>query len=373
MPFLTQAQSQGQSPEQSPEQGEDGFVSLFDGKSLNGWTVADGPETAFYVEDGSIVVQESEGFPAWLRSVKQYENFDFRGDFFIKGWSDSGIYFHVPEHGRPTWNGIQIHLFHEAEARPKPQSMGAIFPILAPGKVNVKDGWNSFRILMDWPRLQVWTNGEMVQDVDVVKVPELKYRFRRGFLGFESLSYPLKFRSLRVRELAATDRHPLIYGSPGDFAANWMVTEGKPAVQLLGGVIHLDGNGQIGTKVKYRDFDLQMFVRHAKHHNSGVLFRADGFGETKRRYEIQLHDVEGAHYPTGSLYSIKRALYPKIEAEVWFPMRVVVKERNVLVRINGDTVLEYDQLDNLEEASIQLQAHAPGKWTEFKQVRLRRL
>src|SRR5207248_6421877 len=73
---------------------EDGHASLFDGKTLEGWTIQEGPQTAFYVDDGAIVVHESSGFPSWLRSAKQYENFDFRGEFFIKGWMDSGIYFH---------------------------------------------------------------------------------------------------------------------------------------------------------------------------------------------------------------------------------------------------------------------------------------
>lgn len=354
-------------------QTEDGFTSLFDGKSLNLWSVAEGPQTAFYVEDGAIVIQESSGFPTCLRSATQYENFDFRGEVFIKGWSDSGIYFHVPEHGRPTWNGIQIHLFHQKDSQPKPESMGAIFPILAPSKVNVKEGWNTFRILMDWPRLQVWTNSEIIQDVDVEKIPELRYRFRRGYLGIESLSYPLRFRNLRLREIASTDKHPLLYGAPEDFKANWFVSEGKPNAQLLGEVIHLDGHGHVATKEKYRDFDLQLFVRHVKHHNSGILFRTDGAGLSKRHYEIQLHDVEGAHYPTGSLYSIKRSIYPKIEAEVWFPMRLVVRDRSVMVRINGETVLEYDQLDDVTEGNIELQAHAPGMWTEFKQIRVKRL
>src|SRR6476661_3162344 len=103
---------------------ESGFVPLFDGKTLEGWTIQDGPQTAFYVNDGAIVIHESAGFPVWLRSAKQYENFDFRGEFFIKGWSDSGIYFHAPEHGRPMWNGMQIHLFHQVDQKPQPQSMG---------------------------------------------------------------------------------------------------------------------------------------------------------------------------------------------------------------------------------------------------------
>ena len=92
-----------------------------------------------------------------------------------------------------------------------------------------------------------------------------------------------------------------------------------------------------------------------------------------RPYEIQLHDVEGAHFPTGSLYFHKRATYPKIEPEVWFPFQLIVRDRTCLVRINGDTVLEYDQLENLNEAPIQLQQHAPGKWTEYKQILVKRI
>jgi hypothetical protein len=352
-------------------QAEEGFTSLFDGKTLSGWTVHDGPETAFYVADGAIVVHESSGFPAWLRSAKQYENFDFRGEFFIKGWMDSGIYIHAPEHGRPMWNGMQIHLFQQVDAKPAPESMGAIFPLVAPLKVNVrnKGEWNTFRIVMDWPRLRVWTNDEVIQDLDVSTHPELRHRFRSGYLGFESLSYPIRFRNLRVRELPGTDRSEPLYTGPED-ADKWVITEGKPSLQFLGGVIHTDGNGQFGTKEKFRDFELRMFVRHVKHHNSGVMFRG---GAGPRRYEIQLHDVEGAHYPTGSLYGIKRSVYPKIEAEAWFPFQLIVQDRRCLVRVNGDTVLEYDGLENLAEGPIELQAHAPGKWTEFKQIRVKRL
>jgi hypothetical protein len=103
------------------------------------------------------------------------------------------------------------------------------------------------------------------------------------------------------------------------------------------------------------------------------MFRGGGAGPGSRRYEVQLHDVEGAHYPTGSLYSIKRSIYPRIEPEVWYPVRLVVDGRNCLVRINGDTVLEYDQLENLAEGPIELQAHAPGTWTEFKEILVRRI
>ena len=357
-------------------QSEEGFVPLFDGKTLAGWTVQEGPESAFKVDDGAIVVDESAGFPTWLRSARQYENFDFRGEFFIKGWMDSGIYFSAPEHGRPMWCGFDMHLFQQADEKPGPQSMGAIFPVVAPLKINVrnKGEWNTFRFSMDWPRLRIWTNGEPVQDLDVESVPELRYRLRRGYLGLQSLSYPIRFRNLRVRELPAKQKWQTLYETAADMG-KWVVSEGAGKVKFepRGEGLRGDGSGHLATREKFRDFELQLYVRHALHHNSGILFRTSGEGLKGRHYEIQLHDVEGAHYPTGSLYYFKRSAYPRIEAEKWWLMQLVVKDRQCLVRINGDTVLEYGELENLEEGAIELQAHAPGKWTEFKQIRVRRL
>jgi hypothetical protein len=353
---------------------EGGFTSLFDGKSLDGWTVRDGPETAFYVNDGAIVVHESAGFPAWLRSAREYENFDFRGEFFVRGWMNSGIYLHAPEHGRNIWCGMKINIFHQVDQNPAPESMGSVFPIVAPSKVNVKPKgeWNTFRIVMDWPRLQVWTNGEQIQNVDVESVPELRHRLRRGYLGFESLAYPIRFRNLRVKELPSKTQWTTLYNGPEDLA-KWHLSEGKAKFDALGPVLHGEGLGHFATNEKYRDFELQMYVRHVWHHNGGVIFRGGGTGNRGKHYEIQLHDVEGAHYPTGSLYGVKRGIYPRIEPHQWWLFQLRVKDATCLVRINGETIVEYDKLDNLEDGPIELQAHEAGKWTEFKKIQIRRI
>jgi hypothetical protein len=354
--------------------GESGFVSLFDGRSLEGWSVCDGPETAFYVDEGAIVVHPSAGYPTWLRSARQYGNFDFRGEFFVKGWIDSGIYLHAPEHGRNQYCGMKIHIFHQVDENPAPESMGSIFPLVPPLKVNVKNKseWNTFRVLMEWPRLQVWTNDEPIQDLDVESVPELRHRLRTGYLGFESLSYPIRFRNLRVRELPSKIVWTPLYESPSDFQ-KWHVSDGKPQFQALGPVLYSDGLGHFATNEKFRDFELQMYIRHAWHHNGGVMFRTSGQGSRGRHYEIQLHDVEGAHYPTGSLYSYHRGLYPRIEAHKWWLLQIRVKDATCLVRINGETVMEYDRLENLDEGPIELQAHDAGRYTEYKQILVRRI
>jgi hypothetical protein len=370
-PALLSALVQGQT--------EEGFTSLFDGQTLRGWSVQEGPESAFYVNDGHIVGHLASEFPAWLRFDKQYENFDFRCEFFVKGWTDGGIYFHAPEHGRNTWIGMQIKIFHQQDKEPRPNSMGAIFPLVGPSKVNVrnKGEWNDLRILMDWPQLRVWVNGELVQDLDVESVPELRYRLRRGYLGLSTLSYPIRFRNLRIRELPDKEIWEHLYETDQDFQ-KWFVSESNPRnpvrFEPLNGILRGDGLGHIAAKEKYRDFQLHLYIRAAKSHNGGVLFRTDGKGlASSRHYEIQLHDVEEAHFPTGSLYYFKRSIYPRIEPERWYLMQLIVKGKNCLVRINGENVLDYDQLENLDEGHIELQAHQAGRWTEFKHIWIKRL
>ena len=353
-------------------QAEEGFVPLFDGKSLAGWSIQEGPESAFYVDNGDIVGHVSSDFPAWLRSDKQYENFDFRGEFFVRGWTDGGIYFHAPEHGRNTWTGMKVKIFHQQDKVPKPESVGSIFPLIAPLRISVKPQWNSMRILMDWPRLRVWINDEAVQDLDVESVPELRYRLRRGYLGLETLSYPIRFRNLRIRELPAKEQWEVLYEGPADFD-KWVISDGKPNVRPVGEVLWANGSGQFATREKYKDFELHVYIRGPKHHNGGVCFRAGAPSLEGHHYEIQVHDVEEAHYPTGSLYHYKRAIYPRIEPEKWFLMQLIVKGAYCLVRINGENVLEYDKLEYLEEGPLEFQAHQPGVWLEYKHIRIKRL
>jgi hypothetical protein len=355
---------------------ESGFVSLFDDKTLAGWSVQEGPTSAFRVDDGAIVVDESANFPAWLRSDRQYENFDFRCEFFLKGWMNSGVYLHAPEHGRNTWVGMKINIFHQADREPRPESAGSIFPLIPPRAINVKNRgeWNSLRVLLDWPRLQVWMNDTHIHDLDVETVPELRHRLRRGYLGFESLSYPIRFRNIRVRELPSKEKWEMLYTGPDDLA-KWQISSGNPTFEPRGAILRGDGNGQFATRETYRDFVLHLYIRGVQHHNGGVMFRSipAAQGGRGRNYEIQLHDVEGAHYATGSLYSFKRAIYPRIQPERWFLLQLVVQGQQCLVRINGENVLEYDGLENLEAGRIELQAHDPGRWIEYKEIKIRRL
>jgi hypothetical protein len=268
---------------------------------------------------------------------------------------------------------MKINLFQKQDDVPLPESIGSIFPVLAPLKTNVKSKgeWNTMRVLMDWPRLQVWINGEQVQNVNVESVPELRHRLRSGYIGIESLSYPLRFRNLKIRELPTEENWDVLYQSPQDIQ-KWTVADGKAKWETIGNILRADGTGYLATKERYRDFAFQTYIRASLFHNGGIIFRAEST-DTMHHYEIQLHDVEGAVYPTGSLYHYQRAIYPRIEPEKWYLFQLFVKDKDCLVRINGENVVDYHDLKRMNEGPIMLQAHQNNHWIEYKEMKIKRL
>lgn len=346
---------------------------LFDGKTLTGWTIQKGPETAFYADRGDVVVHPGANFPTWLRSPETYENFDWSGEVFLKDWANGGLYFCAPEHGPATECGFKLNIFHKADNPPLKESVGAIFPVVAPSTVTVrgKGEWNQFRIRLNWPTLEVWWNGTQVQKLNLDEHEELKYRLRSGYLGIESLSYPLRYRNFKITRLPGAVQWRKIYNSPEDLV-NWTPTE-KASWEAIGPVLRADGLGYLVTKEKFQDFALECFVRASKHSNGGIMFRG-GITGTEPRYEIQVHDVEGAVYPTGSLYGLQRAKpYPRIQPEEWYLFQLFVKGRHCVVRVNGETVVNYTTLDRTEPGSILVQAHQKGSWIEYKSIQVRPL
>jgi hypothetical protein len=92
---------------------EPGFVSLFDGKSLDGWKVGENANL-FSVKDGMIQMECPPGGhgPAHLFYVGEvnghtFKNFDLKVDVMTYPYANSGIYFHTeyqesgwPSHGQ---------------------------------------------------------------------------------------------------------------------------------------------------------------------------------------------------------------------------------------------------------------------------------
>jgi hypothetical protein len=79
----------------APELGE-GWVSLFDGKSLEGWKAAERP-ASFVVRDGAIVTNGSRAHLFYVGDVEKHDfkDFEFRADVMTTPGANSGIYIHT--------------------------------------------------------------------------------------------------------------------------------------------------------------------------------------------------------------------------------------------------------------------------------------
>ena len=143
--------------------GNTGWISLFDGKSLEGWK-ANGQGT-FSVEDGSIKVAGPTSHLFYEGSVRNHDfkNFEFKAQVMTKPGSNSGIYFHTgyqekgfPDKGFET----QVNNSHTDWKR-----TGGLYDIKDTKEVYVKDDvWFTEYIHVEGKHVVVKINDTVVTD-----------------------------------------------------------------------------------------------------------------------------------------------------------------------------------------------------------------
>jgi len=74
----------------------EGWVSLFDGKSLDGWKASDDPDT-FQVQNGDIIVYGKRSHLFYVGDIHghDWKNFELKCDVLTRPGANSGVYFHT--------------------------------------------------------------------------------------------------------------------------------------------------------------------------------------------------------------------------------------------------------------------------------------
>ncbi len=353
---------------------EEGFTSLFNGNNLDGWVIEEGNPGSFVVHKGVIYCSRDENYPTWLRSEKQYENFDLRFEFRMAGWCNSGVFFQAPLHGRRSRTGFEFQIDHKDKEPMSIKTCGAVFAVVPPKSNPIKGSvsWNDGRILMDWPYLKFWINDEMVQDLNVEENKELKYRLRHGYIGLQALGYNVWFRNIRIKELPSKEDWITLFN--GQNLDGWYI-EGKGAKWYANdGVIRGEnGTSYLVTEDEFEDFELHTYVRTKKHANGGIFVRWNELKTRDRGNEIQIENIPDSNYPTGSLYNIVRAVQPRYQDEEWFLLQVRLQGSHLVIRVNGETVVNYGEFPTVRSGHISLQMHKDNSWIEFKDIKIKEL
>jgi hypothetical protein len=140
------------------------WISLFDGKSLNGWKVGANAET-FSVDSGMIIVHGKTAHLFYDGNVKDhnFKNFEFKADVMTHKGSNSGIYIHTAyqESGWPAKGyEVQVNNSHTDWIR-----TGSLYNIVNIKEVYVKDNeWFTQYIKVEGKRIIVKLNDKVVLD-----------------------------------------------------------------------------------------------------------------------------------------------------------------------------------------------------------------
>jgi Domain of Unknown Function (DUF1080) len=104
---------------------EPGFVSLFDGKTLDGWKVNEAPE-AFSIEDGAIKANGNRCHLFYEGKVNgaKFKDFELRLDVMTRKNSNGGVFIHTEflKEGWPSGYEVQVCNTHG-----DPQKSGGLY------------------------------------------------------------------------------------------------------------------------------------------------------------------------------------------------------------------------------------------------------
>jgi hypothetical protein len=148
----------------SKHNNSDGWISLFDGKSLNDWKVGENAET-FSVENGMIVAHGPTAHLFYMGDVQNhsFKNFEFKAQVMTTPGSNSGIYFHT-EYQEKGWPfkgyEVQVNNSHTDWRR-----TGSLYAIQDVKEVFVKDNeWYTEYIMVQGKRVIIKVNEKTVVD-----------------------------------------------------------------------------------------------------------------------------------------------------------------------------------------------------------------
>ena len=143
---------------------KDGWVSLFNGKSLDNWKVGKNAGT-FTIENGTIVAHGPTAHLFYEGDVHQhnFKNFEFKAEVMTMSGSNSGIYFHT-EYQDSSWPKkgyeVQVNNSHTDWRR-----TGSLYAVQDVKDVFVKDNeWFTEYFKVDGKHVVVKLNDKTVVD-----------------------------------------------------------------------------------------------------------------------------------------------------------------------------------------------------------------
>jgi hypothetical protein len=187
-----------------------GFVSLFNGKDLTGWT---GAIDNFEVREGAIVCKQGKG--GELFTNDEYDDFVVRVEFKLPPGGNNGLAIRYPGQGGPHVTAMcELQVLDDtaemyAQLDPR-QYHGSAYGMVPAhrGYLRPVGQWNYEEVTVVGPKIKVELNGSVILDADLSQVTEFKDGTPHpgkdrtiGHFGFAGHNDPVMFRNVSIKRL----------------------------------------------------------------------------------------------------------------------------------------------------------------------------
>ncbi|MDH4196770.1 MAG: DUF1080 domain-containing protein, partial [Candidatus Aminicenantes bacterium] len=201
-------------PALTAEERRDGFVPLFNGRDLTGWT---GETKAYIAIDGKIVIDPERG-GGNLYAESEFEDLILRFEFKMPPGANNGVGVRAPLGGDAAYQGMEIQILEDSSpiwwGLRAFQYHGSVYGIIPArrGALKPPGEWNVEEITLRGRKVAVKVNGTTVVDGDLDEAsaggtidgrehPGLART--KGHLGFLGHGSRVEFRNIRVKDLGS--------------------------------------------------------------------------------------------------------------------------------------------------------------------------
>jgi Domain of Unknown Function (DUF1080) len=402
----------------------EGFVSLFDGKTLDGWKeIHKGSGPSYFVTNGVIASPPNAGND--LVTDRTFGDYILRMDFKLTPGANNGVGIRVPfETNDLTYSGNEVQILDDDDPQyahlEAGQYCGSLYKIFAAkrGALKKVEEWNRYEIRALGRRITVVLNGQTIVDGNLNDVTNREVlRGHPGMLrdsGHIALlghwSY-VEFRNIFIKELPHTEEEntpPEGFTAlfDGRDLAGWKGLVADPPTRAKmsddelaaaqakadqrmrdhwkaeDGMFVFDGQGDnLCTARDYGDFEMLVDWKIPPKGDSGIYVRGtpqvqiweknspgqfpepDGSGGLWNNKKNDRHPLAYADHPVGE----------------WNRFRILMVGDKVHVFLNGKLVVRDTTLENYWEpdkpiyptGQIELQNHGGPLW--FKNIYIREL
>jgi|SaaInlStandDraft_1057018.scaffolds.fasta_scaffold02726_4 inosose dehydratase len=183
---------------------EKDFVSLWDGKSMNGWKINESPET-WQIKDGALVCNGPRSHLFYADELAPFKNFELKVDVMAEANSNGGIYFHTAfqDEGWPS-QGFETQVNNTYVKDPR--KTGSLYAVDDVNQQLIPDNtWWTQHIIVKGNRVIIKIDGKVATDYTepAGQSDSLEKRIGNGTFALQGHDphSTVHFKNIRVKRL----------------------------------------------------------------------------------------------------------------------------------------------------------------------------